>query len=90
MACDAAVGPCQQLHSAKDAELIGGGGTDMRVAVAAAERLRPRPGTVIVMTDGHTPYPENKPRGMNVIVALVGNDHTEEGVPAWARKVIVD
>jgi len=27
---------------------------------------------------------------MNVIVALVGEDHTEEGLPKWARKVIVD
>lgn len=90
MACDAATGPCQQLRSAKDAEMIGGGGTDMRVAVAAAERLRPRPDTVIILTDGHTPYPEGKPRGMNVIVALVGEDHNEEDVPTWARKVVVD
>ena len=81
MACDAAVGPCQSLRNSKDAELVGGGGTDMRIAIAEAERLRPRPDTIIVMTDGHTPYPETKPHGMKTIVALVGADRNEEGVP---------
>ncbi len=37
--------------------LPGGGGTDMAAGIRAALHLRPRPDSVLVVTDGHTAYP---------------------------------
>jgi len=90
MPCDAAAAAASQVASARDVDLIGGGGTDMREALKAAEKLWPRPDIAIILTDGFTPYPEEKPRGFKVIVALVGEDRNTDDVPEWARKVIVD
>lgn len=40
-------------------DLPGGGGTDMVAGIEAALRLRPAPDTVIVLTDGYTPFPDH-------------------------------
>jgi len=42
---------------AKLQKLPGGGGTDMIVGIDAALKLKPKPDTVLVLTDGETPYP---------------------------------
>jgi hypothetical protein len=41
----------------------------------------------VVLTDGYTPWPEQPPRGMRVVVGLLGDDAPE--APAWARSVRV-
>lgn len=41
-------------------QLEGGGGTDMRVGIAAALELKPRPDSILVLTDGFTPYPTQR------------------------------
>lgn len=38
-------------------QLPGGGGTNMIVGIDAALKLKPQPDTVLVLTDGYTPYP---------------------------------
>ena len=43
LACDTAVGPVRRVSSARQVELVGGGGTDMGAGIAAASSLRPRP-----------------------------------------------
>lgn len=48
-----------QLRS--QSRLKGGGGTDLRKGIAAALDLRPRPDTILVLTDGYTPYPTELP-----------------------------
>jgi predicted metal-dependent peptidase len=87
LACDTAVGPARRVSSARQVELVGGGGTDMGAGIAAAARLRPRPGIVVVLTDGFTPWPEEPPRGIRAVVGLLGDDAPE--APGWARSVRV-
>ena len=41
-------------------ELPGGGGTDLRAGISAALLLRPRPDSILVLTDGYTPYPTRR------------------------------
>ena len=43
LACDTAVAPAQRVSSARQVQLIGGGGTDMGAGIGAAAALRPRP-----------------------------------------------
>ena len=46
----AAAGP-QRVTRVEDIALIGGGGTDMRIGIAAAEAVRPGPDVVVVLSD---------------------------------------
>lgn len=69
---DATASAVQKVFDPKQIRLIGGGGTDMGVGIAAAQRLRPKPELVIVLTDGYTPWPDDGPIGMDVVVGIVG------------------
>lgn len=87
LACDTAVGAAQRVSSARQVTLTGGGGTDMGTGIAAAAGLRPRPAVCVVLTDGYTPWPEGAPRGMRVVVGLLGSGAPD--APAWAKAVRV-
>ena len=87
LACDTAVGAARRVTSARQVELVGGGGTDMGAGIDAAAALRPRPAVTVVLTDGFTPWPDRPPRGIRVVVALLG-DEAPDG-PEWARAVRV-
>jgi predicted metal-dependent peptidase len=91
VSCDASVGAVSLAARSADVGLVGGGGTDMRVGIAAAAALRPRPQVVVVLTDGYTPWPSAAPPGVSVVVGLIGpeNVHGDSAVPAWARAVRV-
>ncbi len=94
LAVDAAVHTVQRVASAHRLHLIGGGGTDMGVGIEAAARLRPRPSVVVVLTDGMTPWPVDPPKGVQVVVGLIGGGQAQGGpswkAPSWARVVHVD
>ncbi len=66
-----------------EVQMSGGGGTDLRKGIAAAVRLRPRPGLVVVLTDGGTPWPADPPP-CRVVVVLLGTDAT---TPEWTTTV---
>ena len=83
---DHAVHSARKVFDASQIELVGGGGTDMRLGVAAALESRPRPNFIIVLTDGETPWPE-APIGIPLVATLVSGD--KSGVPAWARKIVI-
>jgi hypothetical protein len=87
LACDTAVAPVQRVSSARQVELIGGGGTDMGAGIGAAAALRPRPAVTVVLTDGYTPWPAAAPKGMRVVVGLLGDRAPE--APSWTRSVRV-
>jgi predicted metal-dependent peptidase len=88
LACDTAVGATQRVSSARQVQLVGGGGTDMGTGIAAAAALRPRPAITVVLTDGYTPWPAAAPKGTRVVIGLLGPGAPD--APAWARAVRVD
>ena len=88
LACDTAVGSAQRVSSARQVQLTGGGGTDMGAGIAAAAALRPRPALTVVLTDGYTPWPAVAPKGMRIVVGLLGAQAPD--APPWARAVRVE
>jgi predicted metal-dependent peptidase len=88
LACDTAVAPAQRVSSARQVQLVGGGGTDMGAGIAAAAALRPRPAVTVVLTDGYTPWPSVPPKGMRVVVGLLGAQAPD--APVWTRSVRVE
>ena len=54
--------------------------------MATAAALRPRPDLIVVLTDGHTPWPPQPPRGIRVIVGLMDPSGC---VPEWARAIAI-
>ena len=88
LACDTAVAPAQRVCSARQVQLVGGGGTNMGAGIAAAAALRPRPAVTVVLTDGYTPWPAAAPKGMRVVVGLLGDRAPE--APPWTRSVRVE
>jgi predicted metal-dependent peptidase len=87
LACDTAAAAARRITSARQVELVGGGGTDMGAGIAAAAELRPRPSVTVVLTDGYTPWPDAGPKGMRVVVGLLGDD--APAAPDWARSIRV-
>ena len=90
IACDAAAGQARRVRRMSEVTMIGGGGTDMRVGIAAAAALRPAVDLVITATDGDTPWPAEPPRenpGATYVVLLL--DGERRGVPAWMRTIVV-
>jgi hypothetical protein len=88
LACDTAVAPAQRVNSARQVQLVGGGGTNMGAGIDAAAALRPRPAVTVVLTDGYTPWPAGAPKGMRVVVGLLGERAPD--APPWARAVRVE
>ncbi|MGH3842596.1 MAG: vWA domain-containing protein [Pseudonocardiaceae bacterium] len=85
--CDAKAHPAQRVLDAHQVRLLGGGGTDMRAGLDAAAALVPAPDVVIVLTDGHTPWPSAPPRRSRVVVGLM--DPTGS-TPNWATTVPIE
>lgn len=84
---DAAVHSVQQVVSAHQLVLQGGGGTDMREGLARAWDQRPPADLVVVLTDGETPWPDAPPRGAApVLIVLVRP--TTVSTPAWAWETV--
>jgi predicted metal-dependent peptidase len=91
LAVDTTVRARGRVARAADVDLRGGGGTDMGAGIAAAAGLRPKPQLVVVLSDGHTPWPAAPP-GVRVVAALLTADHEDDPPPpppAWARTVTI-
>ena len=87
--CDAASGEAQKISRVEDVILTGGGGTDMRVGIDAAEKSRPDSHVILTITDGLTPWPE-KPTKARLVCVIVGDDMgTASDTPDWALTVTV-
>ncbi|MEU6141244.1 VWA-like domain-containing protein [Streptomyces sp. NPDC047081] len=94
--CDAAAGMVHSLCRGEGIPLMGGGGTDLRTGFATALRARPRPDVVVVLTDGQTPWPDNRP-ACRTVVGLFPRpddswdeedpDYVPDAPPDWAHVV---
>jgi len=85
---DAAVQTVNRVRKAKDAQLVGAGGTDLRIGLGAADAQRPRPDVVIIFTDGDTPWPETQLPNVAVVAALLGRNSAHlPPTPSWVMRV---
>jgi predicted metal-dependent peptidase len=92
LAVDTDVHAIRRVSRAAQVQLAGGGGTDMGSGIERAAALRPRPSVVIVLTDGYTPWPDQPPPGIRVIVGLLTEGVRAPGwtPPGWARTVVIE
>ena len=88
LTCDAESGAAQRISRVEDVVLTGGGGTDMRVGIAAAEKENPAGAITIVITDGETPWPAT-PTKSRLVCVIVGNERMAACTPSWALTVTV-
>jgi predicted metal-dependent peptidase len=89
LSCDAATGVPIAVRSVSAIELVGGGGTDMRVGIEAATADRPAPDVVIVLTDGYTSWPDRPIAGRLICALIVDGAATPPPTPAWATTVTI-
>ena len=87
IACDQHAVTPQRIRRLGQLELTGGGGTDLRVGIAAAEadrpapdvgiaaaaELRPAPTVTVVLTDGWTPWPVAAPARSCLVAVVIGD-----------------
>lgn len=85
LSCDASATTAERVRSVTAIRLTGGGGTDMRIGIAAAEEANPAPHVVIVLTDGDTPWPE-RPTRARLICAVI-SARPPRRTPSWASTV---
>lgn len=83
--CDTRASEVQMVSAVTQIELVGGGGTDMGLAIDHAAKLKKK--MVIVMTDGVTGY-GSKPDRMKVLVCLTQDPPASYPVPSWADHVV--
>lgn len=95
--CDAAAQVVHPLCRSQEIPLIGGGGTDLRTGFARALRTAPPPDVIVVLTDGHTPWPVSRPPCQTVVGLFSRPDarwendpyYTPNPPPEWARVVTI-
>ena len=63
----------------------GGRGTDMVKGIATAAETRPA--VIIVITDGHTPWPPTRPPGARTTIAALTDHFTIDAVPGWIQAI---
>lgn len=93
IACDAQAYPAQRLSSMSSLEnlkLKGGGGTDMGAGIDAALAIRPRPQVVVVITDGWTDWPSERPRGLDHGIVVLSDGNKQSDVPDWMTSVVIE
>jgi len=91
--CDSKAYPAQRVRSPSDMkklELPGGGGTDMGQGLEAALGDNPKPDVVIVITDGLTPWPDQKPKGCDNYIVVVTESGGMKHVPSWAKSILAE
>lgn len=94
--CDVKSYPPIRLNNESDLrkvmKLPGGGGTNMVAGIDAALDLKPVPDTVLVLTDGYTPYP-TQTYATPVLFGIVGNEmnrYNRPPNPPWSPDSVIE
>jgi predicted metal-dependent peptidase len=89
VATDATVhGGTQMVRGGRDIEMLGRGGTDMRVGIEyALSRIRPKPDVIVVCTDCETPWPAVRPLSRIIVCAINATETSIANIPSWARVI---
>ena len=88
--CDSEVGEIQKIRSISgiaEIKLRGGGGTDLRVGIAAAEDLKPMPKIVIVLTDGYSPWPESVDPQIEKLIICCSAKDAIKNLPSYSAVI---
>jgi predicted metal-dependent peptidase len=90
LAVDADVHAERQIKTQKDALDLakGGGGTDMRAGIAAAQEPRRKANIIVVITDGETPWPtaHEMPKEQRLVLVIVNQSRrVMHHVPAYLQ-----
>ncbi len=91
--CDAQAYEATRVKSSASLELInfkGGGGTNMCKGIDAALALQPKPHIIIVLTDGFTPWPTERPKGQEHYIVVLTTDEARSQVPEWATTILIE
>lgn len=80
IAGDAEVGSARVVKDARYVNLVGGGGTDMRVLLRKMEDMGVD--VAVLYTDGYTPWPDEALRCKTIVLCT-----TDEQCPSWATVV---
>lgn len=72
--CDCTAARPQQVRRLGQLTMLGGGGTDLRIGIAAAAAGRPSPSVIVVLTDGWTPWPTAAPPRTALIAVVIGEE----------------
>jgi len=67
---------------------IGDEGTDLRKGFDVAMKLRSLPDVIVVITDGETPWPDDKPQGLKLALVLLSNKRFENNLRPWMTSII--
>lgn len=94
--CDAQA-TASMVRDLKSFEVIGGGGTDMRMGIKLAAEMRPRMDIIVTVTDGGTPWPKDKPLTnptAHYVVLLLGAgkkglESAQRSIPEWMHTIPV-
>lgn len=84
----------QRVRNANDLVKLnrGGGGTDMRIGIKAAEEMKEPPEVIVLVTDGETPWPrkQDMPKKADLLTCIVNrNRHYYDNIPAYIKKYAV-
>lgn len=78
------------LFRASQVKLVGGGGTDMGLALKQLAERRERYHAVALISDFWTPWPEENPLSCPVIGVALGKDAPVDRAPKWVHVVRVN
>ena len=84
-----------RIYDANDIKIPeDGGGTDIGVGMQAAYWSDPTPNIMVVLTDGYTPWPDDAPPDVEVVIGIIGSNETETvggfDIPTWARVIWIN
>jgi len=90
--CSGKAFPAQEVRRAsqvKSLDLMGDQSTDLTKGFEAAMSERKKPRIIVVITDGYTPWPQEKPRGVDLVIVLLTVDDQLDEVMPWAKAILI-